>query len=275
MNNIRLLLHDNKALIFDTLAVGGVILTVIFAHKDTIKAEEKKATTPISSKKKDRVVELAPCYIRTAICTTATIGCILAARKTHLADKAVLGTLGAAWGQRAIAAEHTLNDIQNNIQDCEEQYVPVQTQTVKDRINTYTDNYVKEHVVLEDIYTDHDIIEVYESYSNQVIFVTKSRWYMALSRANILLQKNDAIGINLIILLLGGKPDPKLNNIGWSLDDEVCQYNWGFTGGPCIEFEPIPVTMENGKVRTLLYFTAPPQLLDTVNDIVNDDEGWQ
>ena len=272
MNNIRLLLHDNKALIFDTLAVGGVILTVIFAHKDTIKAEEKKATTPISSKKKDRFVELAPCYIRTAICATATIGFILAARKTHLADKALLGTLGAAWGQRAIAAEQTLNDIQNNIQNCEEQDTRVQA--VQNTIDDYKNNVVKNHQPLE-TFGSKDIIEVYESYSNQVIFVTKSRWYMALSRANILLQKNDAIGINLIILLLGGKPDPKLNNIGWSLDDEVCQYNWGFTGGPCIEFEPIPATMENGKVRTLLYFTAPPQLLDTVNDIINDDEGWQ
>lgn len=250
MGGVLRVLAQHRASIMSAAAAVAIVGTAIFAKKDTEKAEKiKKADGYEQLSKIRKIKKMFICYLRTIIICGAGVALIICANNTHLSDKAILSGLGAAWGQRALAAESSANDIFKK----EEHKLPSPRPVEAYGTNT---------------------IEVYEPYSDQYIRTTSERWFAAEARSNVLLQKNMAVGLNFIITALGGKANKKLDNVGWSLDDETCDWNWSFTGGPCIEFDPILVKMEDGSERVMLHFSAEPTMLETTNKVVNNEEGW-
>lgn len=243
-------LAQHRASIMSAAAAVAMVGTAIFAKKDTEKAEEIKKSDGYEQMSKIRKAKkMFICYLKTIIICAAGVVLIICANSSHISDKAILSGLGAAWGQRAIAAESSANDIFKK----EEHPLP------------------KPRPV--EVYGKRTF-EVYEPYSDQYITTTEERWFAAEARANKLLQTKYAVGLNLIIVALGGKPDKKLNDVGWSLDDDTCDWNWSFTGGSCIEFDPIIMKMKDGSEKVMIRYTAEPVKLETTNEIVNEDMGW-
>lgn len=249
MNKLGAWLIDHKTGIMTGIAVVGTVATVYCAVKDTKRYVEKSREEDFQNgSKAKKVLKTGLCYIPTGVAMALTVTTILFMHKEHISKETMLAGLGAAWADQALA-----NEKKN---DAVVEREPELIQSEEDTVDMLAP--LGEGKIL-----------VYEPFSDQYIWTTAERIYAAQAEANIDLQKHWAVGVNLIICILGGKPSKSLEKVGWALDDEVCDYNASFFGGLYIRILP-RIKKVNGRDCVYLMYEIQPTLLDTANTIVND-----
>ena len=81
-----------------------------------------------------------------------------------------------------------------------------------------------------------------------------------MTHANKRFLSDGECDLNFIISSLGGVPDTSEKILGWSLWNDIQDFNWSFYGGPWIE--PILFEMEDERDAYYLDYQVGPEYME-------------
>lgn len=238
-NKVANAIATNKTAIMTGVGCGCTVLAVVSSHKDTLKAEDilkNHADEDLSTKAKLALVW--PCYIRTMLMTTASIGLSIATHNAHLSREAqLMSALIFADGQRRDVMELVGKDKLADISKSEAE------RTLPDRPAV------------------EGKMWCYEPESKQWFEATIEQILMAEITANKIFKNNDQLTLNQFLALFNGtKPVPWGDMYGWYVwDEDGCwDFNWSFyRGAPWIDIQPQMTTMNGRDVLVIAYGMHP------------------
>ena len=106
--NLKLFLHNNSSTILTCLSIGGVIMTVVNARRDTIKAQDILSTYDYDLELRDQVKLTWKCYIPTAVSAAGSIACIVG---SHYFSERQKEALSSAY----LLSQTTLQEYQKKV----------------------------------------------------------------------------------------------------------------------------------------------------------------
>lgn len=239
-----LCIRNNSPAILTAMSIGGVVLTVITAHNDTLKAEEVLYKNKIDYNNKKEVIKATwKCYIPTAISGLSTAACIFG---SHYCSNKQKMALSNAY----LLSQTTLQEYQKRVveQIGKNKEKAIQEETIQaiadsqaPRANFLTD--------FKDAYiTGH---------GNTLIYSVKDKEYFR-SDINYLRSVMNDINSKLI----GGYDSLFDHNyirisFGLPMDGEDGSYT-GVSVDHLLELKFDPELMDNGDVRVNMYYKTWP-----------------
>lgn len=203
-------------------AVVGVFVTAYFSSKAALKAKE---TVKPEMDKKEKAVAYAKAYAKTAVSAGVTTLLILGSDRIHVGKEVALAGVAALWKDKFVTEDGLVKD-----KIGEEEYKELHREMAEEQIKKNPYNGPKPIPGRE--------ILVYEPYTDQYFITTQERLAWAMLSANRKLQTEYDVRLNYIIKLLGGKPTPEGDLIGWNWENETQDYAWSYYGGPWIDIVP-------------------------------------
>jgi hypothetical protein len=218
-----------------TLCSAGAIIGLGITAYLSGKAAVKALDIPKDLEKKEKIKAYAKCYAKTIVAGAVTTGLIIASDRIHVSNEIALGCVANMWRERYV----TNNNHESSI------------------------NKYKDSVALTYLHPDErEKFVVYEPYSDQEITVTRSQLMYAELKINEELSKRLEAPLVDFIKILDGDPKKLKMNLGWSYDNEIQDYSWGYYGGPWIEVVPQMVTRPGGDQVIGLFYMVEPENLD-------------
>ena len=241
--NAGIFLRKNSPTILTLMSIGGVALTVVTAHNDTLKAEEVLYRENVDYHDKKEVIKATwHCYIPTAISGLSTITCILG---SHYFSNKQKEALSRAY----LFSQATLHEYEKKViekigerkeQEIKEKTVESLAEQQSPRANFLTDS--------KDAYVT--------GHGNTLIYSVPDKEYIRSDINYLKTVQNDInaklIGgydslfdWNYIRLSIGLPYDKKANYEGINVDY-------------LLEFKFDPVLMDNNEVRVNMYYETVP-----------------
>lgn len=220
--------HD-KTMILNLLAVVGVISTAVLTHLGT----KKYILSETPNNTKDKVKKVVKCYGPTAVTVGATIGCIFASDKIHMADK--------------VSLTASLLTTQQNYSNLRTGVDKLDDDTRKKVLKNVADKKVPKDVFIER--TDEKLF--WEEYSGKFFTTTIDKVLQAEYAFNKHLSIVGYASINEFLEYLGVDPIPTGNNLGWSVYE-------GYYGeqavNPWVDFSHQKMETDDGEGGTIEYY---------------------
>ena len=242
--NAGMFIKNNSPTILTIMSIGGVVMTVITAHNDTLKAEEVLYQEKVDYNNKKEVIKATwKCYIPTAISGLSTAACIFGShycsnkQKLALSNAYLLSQTTLQEYQKRVV-EHIGKNKEKLIQ---EETIQAVAENQAPRANFLTD--FKDAII-----TGH---------GNTLIYSVKDKEYF---RSDINYLKSVMNDINS--KLIGGYDSIFDHNyirisFGLPMDDEDGSYT-GVSVDHLLELKFSPELMDNGDVRVCMYYKTWP-----------------
>lgn len=249
-------LKDNKATICSGLACCGVFATAYFSGKAAVRVEH---TIDADMDKKEKAKEYAKAYWKTGIAAGATCALIISSDRIHVGTEAAIAGVAAMWKQKATDIDKKLIE-----EVGEEKAHRIHNDIIQEKIENDRKNHPEkfpEEKNLPDGSMNSKLL-VYEPYTDQYFYTTRETIAWAMLEANRMLQHNFDCRLNYIIKMLGGKPKPLGDKIGWNWENESQDYAWSYYGGPWIELVPQVSTDKDGRDALCLLYMVDPDSQD-------------
>lgn len=233
------------ALIF--VGIAGVVGTCIACSKDTIKAQEElkkleEQGVKIETKK-DKVKSLWKCYIPTIATGGFTILSIsLAGYLNHKTEMALAAALALN--------KDNLKKFENKAREIvgEEKIREIKKEVAKDEAK---DIHPPKRKIAD------GCIRIYDPYTEQFIDTTIEKASLATLALNKDLACTGEASYNKLIRLLGGKESKNIDMLGWSLSNDVQDYNWSYEAGYWIEMYTCEQHIDDQDILVLCFNVGP------------------
>ena len=239
-------IKDHKATIGSGFAVAGVFATSYFSGKAAVRVH---TTVDPDMDKVEKLKEYIRAYWKTVLAGGITCALIISSDRIHVKNEVALAGAAAMFKDKyADIKKKLINEV--GLERAQE----IENEAVQEAvIGDVNDN----HVDVPPRDGNNDLL-IYEPYTKQLIWTTEHKITQALLEANKKLCTSFEVYLNTIIKAIGGEEKPLGEELGWSWDNEVQDYNWSYTGGPWIELIPAVYKTVNGeKIRALVYLVDP------------------
>lgn len=251
MNVILNYLRDHKATICSAVACGGVFATAYFSGKAAVRVEH---TIDADMDKKEKIKEYAKAYWKTGIAAGATCALIISSDRIHVGTEAAIAGVAAMWKQKAVDIDKKLIE-EVGAERAKEIHHEIYQAKIKDDLENHPEKFPREKIPDDGSMTSK--ILVYEPYTDQYFYTTRETIAWVMLEANKRLMNDYDVRLNYIIKMLGGKPTPLGNKIGWNWENELQDNAWSYFGGPWIELMPDVREDKNGAL--CLFYQVNPE----------------
>ena len=243
LSNAGLFLKNNSPTILTVMSIGGVVLTVITARNDTLKAQDILYRNDIDLDNKKEVFEATwRCYIPTVITGISTIACIFGSH--YLSNKQKI-----ALSNAYLLSQTTLQEYQKRVVD---QIGKNKERAIReDTIQAIAENQAPRANFLTD-FKDAYIT----GHGNTLIYSVKDKEYF---RSDINYLKSVMNDINS--KLIGGYDsifDHNYIRISFGLPMEDDASYSGISVDHLLDLQFSPELMDNGDVRVNMYYKTWP-----------------
>ena len=242
----------NKATVYATLASIGVIGTGVTAAKAAIKTKEFNEEFDDATIK-EKATYYARVWITPVVVGGVTIFCIWRGEKIHLEREASLAAMGAYWKKKH---DELAKKVEEKLG--EEGAKEIKEEIFRERMDSGAE--------LPTGKIPDGAFWVYDELTDQFILTDPQRFNWALYTINQQFAAMQDVDYNTFLVLIGGKADPKIRQVGWSfMNDgqiETMQYN-GL--GMWIEITPEYYSFRSknkeidGVQAAALEFNYPPE----------------
>lgn len=254
IDNLLNLLKDKSGSICAAVACVGVGTTAYLSSKAGVQAY---VTIDSDLDTKEKIKQYAKCYWKVGLSAALTVGAIIGSDRIHVGKEVALAGVAAVYKDKFIRTDRKLTE-----EVGEERAAEIRKEIASEKM---AEQSIPEE---DDEERNGNLIRIYEPYSDQYIYTTQEKIDKTMLLTNKELVMDGKVRLNFIIKHLGGKPTPKVHRFGWSWDNEIQDYNWGFFGGAWIE--PMDGVTKDG-VRALFYNVEP----EDIDDPDFNSLGWQ
>lgn len=233
-------------IILTGVGIAGVIATTAACQKDTAKAMKMLDEADIEIETKtDQFKYTWKCYIPTMVTGTVTILSIAAAG--YLSHKT----------EMALAAALALN--KDNLKKFETKAREI---IGEDKVRE-----IKQEVAKADAAkatppkkpVDKSLVRLYDPYTEQFIDTSIEKISLTMLAINKDLTTTGEASYNKLIRLLGGKESKNIDMLGWSLGNDIQDYNWSYQPNDqyWIEIYTTEQTVDNQTFQVLCFNVGP------------------
>lgn len=233
-------LKDISGTLCAIAAIGGVGLTAYFSGKAAVKAQGVNFK---EMDKTEKVVHGLKVFGPAILSGLATSGLIIASDRIHVKKEVALGAAVALWKSDYISLDEKVKE-RLGIDETKE----IHKEMAADKMRAAEVSPPKRPG--QNLY-------VHDPYTNQFFWTSRETIAWTMLEANKQLNKNGAISHNAVLKMLGGKPLAK-SNLGWSTENCVQDYNWGYYAySPWIQLDCDLMSDDPSGALVLIYEVEP------------------